>query len=111
MRSSSQIFILFAVNCLADGNAGGLLSIPVYPYIDQADSLSGDSLFAYQPIVSTNNPADSPTLNDPFMNTLSTSPKPLANTNDQVGSAATYNVALGPTVPEEPAEVSDPSTQ
>lgn len=108
MRSSSQIFVLFAVNCLADDNAGALLSNPVYPYInDQADSLSGDSLFAYQPIVSTN---------DPLMNTddskaLSTSPKSLTNTNDQVESAATYNVALGPIVPEESAEVGGPSTQ
>lgn len=82
------------------------------------DSYQADSPLTDQLIASTNNPVDSPSVYDPFVNADNSGASPgsttslnlLVNTNDQVESAAPKNVALVPTDQEVPVEIGDPST-
>lgn len=112
MRSSFQVFILFIVRCHTDDSTDNSLSNLIHIDNDQAGSPLPSQLIA-----STNNPVDSPTVSDPFVNTdnsgaltgSATSLDLLVNTYDQVESAASQNVALVPTVAEVPAEIRDPS--
>lgn len=112
MRFLFRILVLFTVTCYADESTANLLSNLVN-INDQADpSLN-------QPIVSTNNPADSSAVYDSYVNTdspaaltgLQPSLESPVNANGQLGSAAPYDLALVPTIPEASAGIGDPSTQ